>query len=193
MENNPVRKRRRPAVACSECRRRKVKCDKLSPCTPCTQSTLICEYTLVSFIDQQPRQNTAQALQIPSEAGNGEDGNQFGSLSYYSGEPNPSWYPSPTFTNLENTHPSAYMISQGIGPRTMQNAIPSFSGYGSEHSPILTRGSLTAISNTGLLTPTTRNEHSFSRTKSLGPIQWINIFEQVNKSIQVPFSCSTAV
>lgn len=48
---------------------------------------LICEYTLVSFIDQQPRQNTAQTLQICSEAGNGEDGNQFGSLNYYPGEP----------------------------------------------------------------------------------------------------------
>jgi hypothetical protein len=41
---NLVRKRRRPAVACTECRRRKVKCDRSLPCTSCVLSTLACSY-----------------------------------------------------------------------------------------------------------------------------------------------------
>lgn len=39
------RKRRRPALACFECRRRKVKCDRNHPCSPCIQSKFTsCEY-----------------------------------------------------------------------------------------------------------------------------------------------------
>jgi hypothetical protein len=34
----PPRKRRRPALSCVECRRRKIKCDRNNPCTQCTQS-----------------------------------------------------------------------------------------------------------------------------------------------------------
>lgn len=42
--DNTVRKRRRPAVACTECRRRKVKCDRTLPCTSCFLGTLTCTY-----------------------------------------------------------------------------------------------------------------------------------------------------
>jgi hypothetical protein len=42
--DNPVRKRRRPAVACTECRRRKVKCDRSLPCASCVLGTLSCAY-----------------------------------------------------------------------------------------------------------------------------------------------------
>jgi len=34
----PPRKRRRPALSCVECRRRKIKCDRNDPCTQCTMS-----------------------------------------------------------------------------------------------------------------------------------------------------------
>lgn len=41
----PRRKRRRPALSCNECRRRKVKCDQKVPCTPCARSkTAVCIY-----------------------------------------------------------------------------------------------------------------------------------------------------
>lgn len=33
----PPRKRRRPALACTECRRRKIRCDRQNPCTQCVQ------------------------------------------------------------------------------------------------------------------------------------------------------------
>ena len=34
----PPRKRRRPALSCAECRRRKIKCDRNVPCSQCTLS-----------------------------------------------------------------------------------------------------------------------------------------------------------
>jgi len=33
-----TKKRRRPALSCEQCRRRKVRCDRLSPCTTCVQA-----------------------------------------------------------------------------------------------------------------------------------------------------------
>jgi hypothetical protein len=35
-----ARKRRRPALACEQCRRRKIKCDRTTPCGPCQRSGL---------------------------------------------------------------------------------------------------------------------------------------------------------
>jgi hypothetical protein len=41
----PPRKRRRPALSCIECRRRKVKCDRTMPCNHCRQSkSAVCAY-----------------------------------------------------------------------------------------------------------------------------------------------------
>ena len=40
-----IRKRRRPALSCVECRRRKIKCDRNSPCNHCKQSKkAVCIY-----------------------------------------------------------------------------------------------------------------------------------------------------
>ncbi|KAL1861432.1 hypothetical protein VTK73DRAFT_7114 [Phialemonium thermophilum] len=39
MDPGPAHKRRRPAVACTECRRRKIKCDRGRPCGPCSKPT----------------------------------------------------------------------------------------------------------------------------------------------------------
>jgi hypothetical protein len=42
----PVKKRRRPALACEECRRRKVRCDRTIPCSNCVRSkTVSCTYS----------------------------------------------------------------------------------------------------------------------------------------------------
>lgn len=42
----PSRKRRRPALSCERCRRRKVKCDREEPCGPCSKSdnAILCHY-----------------------------------------------------------------------------------------------------------------------------------------------------
>ncbi|KAH6950837.1 hypothetical protein DER45DRAFT_530232 [Fusarium avenaceum] len=46
MDPGPAYRRRRPAVACTECRRRKIRCDRHSPCGPCSKSvpSLQCVY-----------------------------------------------------------------------------------------------------------------------------------------------------
>lgn len=43
--SNYGRKRRRPALACDECRRRKIRCDRVSPCGPCIKSDNVCNYS----------------------------------------------------------------------------------------------------------------------------------------------------
>ncbi|KAJ5675963.1 hypothetical protein N7462_008860 [Penicillium macrosclerotiorum] len=45
-QSPPPRKRRRPALSCEQCRRRKVRCDREMPCGPCTKAldSLSCSY-----------------------------------------------------------------------------------------------------------------------------------------------------
>ncbi|KAJ5909070.1 hypothetical protein N7495_001752 [Penicillium taxi] len=43
----PTRRRRRPLAACTECRRRKIRCDRATPCGPCSKSVLPCVYSHV--------------------------------------------------------------------------------------------------------------------------------------------------
>lgn len=40
------KKRRRPALSCEQCRKRKVRCDRKEPCSPCTKSKMasVCSY-----------------------------------------------------------------------------------------------------------------------------------------------------
>ena len=45
METEGVRRRRRPALSCRECRRRKVRCDHSKPCAPCVRLGAKCVYT----------------------------------------------------------------------------------------------------------------------------------------------------
>ena len=42
--SRPIRKRRRPAFSCEECRRRKIKCDRTFPCKHCRYLNAICNY-----------------------------------------------------------------------------------------------------------------------------------------------------
>lgn len=42
--DRPVRRRRRPAVVCTECRRRKIACDRKLPCGQCTLHGADCVY-----------------------------------------------------------------------------------------------------------------------------------------------------
>lgn len=43
-QQGQARKRRRQAVVCTECRRRKIACDRNSPCAQCIQSSSVCTY-----------------------------------------------------------------------------------------------------------------------------------------------------
>ncbi|KAJ5287817.1 hypothetical protein N7478_003503 [Penicillium angulare] len=81
MQSNP-RKRRRPALSCEQCRRRKVRCDREMPCGPCSNAhpSLECSYVyegkavvearLESF---EPNENGfSSSLQNSQNASNGQ-------------------------------------------------------------------------------------------------------------------------
>lgn len=53
MERQPVR-RRRPALSCIECRRRKIRCDRHEPCRHCVTTQSQCSYK--TFIDEHGTQ-----------------------------------------------------------------------------------------------------------------------------------------
>jgi hypothetical protein len=53
MERQP-RRRRRPALSCLECQRRKIKCDRSEPCARCVSVKAQCTYKL--YRDEPPKQ-----------------------------------------------------------------------------------------------------------------------------------------
>ncbi|KAJ5225510.1 hypothetical protein N7468_006735 [Penicillium chermesinum] len=78
--SNP-RKRRRPALSCEQCRRRKVRCDREMPCGPCTKSQppLDCEYVnegkaaLDARLDSRSAEQESSCIGV-SQAGSTSDG-----------------------------------------------------------------------------------------------------------------------
>ncbi|KAI2468611.1 hypothetical protein F4781DRAFT_422513 [Annulohypoxylon bovei var. microspora] len=48
MQQQQLRRRRRPALSCLECRRRKIKCNRNEPCAHCIASKLQCNYKVYS-------------------------------------------------------------------------------------------------------------------------------------------------
>lgn len=55
------RKRRRPAVVCNECRRRKIACDRKAPCGQCVQYNSACTYYTPEF-SPRPRTQSNTAI-----------------------------------------------------------------------------------------------------------------------------------
>ncbi|TWU79040.1 hypothetical protein ED733_008510 [Metarhizium rileyi] len=67
----PVRmtekKRRRPPLACEQCRRRKIKCDRNMPCGHCTKARILnCTYAPIHIPDSKTRRNLPARLQSTS-------------------------------------------------------------------------------------------------------------------------------
>lgn len=56
----PQQRRRRPALSCSECRRRKIRCDHTNPCGHCVRHKTQCTYKLYFGTDPHPHPRTAQ-------------------------------------------------------------------------------------------------------------------------------------
>ncbi|KAJ3737012.1 hypothetical protein DFJ43DRAFT_393364 [Lentinula guzmanii] len=53
----PKKKRRRQALSCTECKRRKIKCDRNQPCAPCTRrgEQAKCQWHVVEHVRLMPR------------------------------------------------------------------------------------------------------------------------------------------
>ncbi|KAJ7718358.1 hypothetical protein DFH07DRAFT_333863 [Mycena maculata] len=139
-------KRRRAFVACSNCRKRKIKCVTASdadddPCTRCSQKGLTCEYAAVSENDsasESSRPNTPSAW-YPSQANPPQNAYasipQFlgtapalprgmnhpqaaGTQFYLSGEIPSSSYPYRPYSAAGHTHQPAQPRPQGSFPYT---------------------------------------------------------------------------
>ncbi|PYI08787.1 hypothetical protein BO78DRAFT_427886 [Aspergillus sclerotiicarbonarius CBS 121057] len=71
-DSSATPKRRRPALACEECRQRKIRCDRESPCAHCTRFKRVCKYS-TSTRKETPRHDRTIDLstsrsQSPPEA-----------------------------------------------------------------------------------------------------------------------------
>lgn len=66
---NPTpKKRRRPALACVECRRRKVKCDRNLPCRRCVQNSADCTYVENNQAPKNSRVSRRRLVENADEA-----------------------------------------------------------------------------------------------------------------------------
>jgi hypothetical protein len=95
----PPRKRRRPALSCEQCRKRKIKCDRLYPCDHCIQSKTICNYSSDNAV--------AHALEVASTT---ETGITFPSRP----KKNPSSITSSSHQSSDTTSPKAITLSEGL-------------------------------------------------------------------------------
>lgn len=67
--DGPVRKRRRPALSCIECRRRKIKCDRNLPCNHCKQTkNSECVYKDLHAVNTNRRLSGSKNSTIPKDA-----------------------------------------------------------------------------------------------------------------------------
>ena len=68
-----VRRRRRPALSCFECRRRKIKCDRGDPCGHCVLAKVTCSYRAFhnepNEASQQPRSPPSPSISSHSAPG----------------------------------------------------------------------------------------------------------------------------
>jgi hypothetical protein len=166
---SPVSKRRRPAVACTECRRRKVKCDRNLPCRPCRISNLVCTYCPPSSVALQHDQNTYQpTLNYPFAPGFNTATDQFRDMntSYMSGGQMSNYSLSGSFAHLGAFQVKEVEVSN-IVPHTLHSPVGNgtdlLSSFTSPRSETSNSGSLSVCSGS------TRS--SFSRISSFGPSQ----------------------
>lgn len=83
-----ARKRRRPALSCEQCRRRKVRCDREMPCGPCTKShdPLDCEYVnegkvaIDARLERPNEQESAQNSSVSQAGSTSTDGARIAQL-----------------------------------------------------------------------------------------------------------------
>lgn len=61
MEQLP-RRRRRPALACLDCRRRKIKCDRNDPCAHCVSTKTQCTYMVLRNENEASNQQRGSSL-----------------------------------------------------------------------------------------------------------------------------------
>lgn len=107
MERQPLR-RRRPALSCLECRRRKVKCDRKDPCGQCTSTKTKCNHSSEAQVQATAEVTFGQNDTPPTTLGNIQNKHQ---------NPDPVMHPdSPNPSDLHNSFQRIQMVDDSSAP-----------------------------------------------------------------------------
>lgn len=187
--SKPPRKRRRPALACSECRRRKIKCDRNNPCTQCVQSK--CSSCIYTSETSLPNRTLVNSRTQPANR-LGEARQPTDPLDEHFLTPNssPRTGCSDLSANLYLEQSSRSEVSSGndtITEKLLQRIHDleqklSDSQKPSRKSKITTEGDVQA----SLSTPSIhRMREAVSKTRIFGRTHWMGHFEQVRKHLRL--------
>ncbi|KND87121.1 Multidrug resistance regulator 1 [Tolypocladium ophioglossoides CBS 100239] len=198
-QGGPSRKRRRQAVVCTECRRRKIACDRNAPCTQCIQSNSACTYynscsTSSDFSSDQdngikPRHITSSSAaaqtiyafgprpQLPTSAGYDH---AFSSAAYVTTIP-----PTPPIS--VDTGASSWFDTASLGalPLPLSMSIDTASipfSVGQPEFDGVTGMGYSVPSDTAQPTGSPSQEPSrvvFQKSRLYGPSHWMTVFRKV--------------
>jgi hypothetical protein len=84
-QHHEQRRRRRPALSCIECRRRKIKCDRKGPCAQCLAAKIQCAYKYYGDVNKGSTQEHGrlQAPNTPSVTISSEHGRPLDTASLF--------------------------------------------------------------------------------------------------------------
>ncbi|TPX07968.1 uncharacterized protein E0L32_010299 [Thyridium curvatum] len=181
------KKRRRPALACEQCRRRKVKCDRVQPCTNCVkaQRGSECSFKPDSRVPRPPK-----ASERNTELHAGSSSPPRDSLGACEAPPAPAFpgpgthtssssaYPTP-FTGIRSFQPSEAAnspASQRSGPSTVEALTEKVRLLEQQLSRALRQKQDDALNeqwSNGSF-PIFLNKGSLSKTRYFGQSHWMN-------------------
>lgn len=162
----PPRKRRRPALACTACRRRKVGCDHNNPCGQCMQSKSSCVYGQGSIRPPSVQNQRMTAVENAL-------GREFAPVRTCSGE-----RPSNQASFL-GPRPDAIVTRQASGSvlstTCSRSAAPQQTSFTSDHTP---------TAPPEIIAPENSPDPPYisgtlNRTRLFGRSHWMNIPDQV--------------
>jgi hypothetical protein len=185
--NNPIRKRRRPAVACTECRRRKVKCDRSLPCASCVLGTLACAYDSpdVPLQDLRPLANSAIDANsswnlLPSVTTPDENLQRLYGHDIQSSD-----------TPILGLHDTYYHIPNSSSTIRHRVDINDSSQEGSHPIPRPLEAAITSSPSPNIQDVPTSTKSSLSRGTHLTPNHWKSVFKEVGQGRYYYFASPT--
>ncbi|KAF4626453.1 hypothetical protein G7Y89_g11709 [Cudoniella acicularis] len=172
------RKRRRPALSCAECRRRKIKCDRNLPCGPCRVSkSATCTYSPEVLSSFKGHVSTAPSTSI--SGGNTAQALNETSFTNFSSPLNSSNID----LTLEHTPPSPGRSSSGSHHSESGHVVQALIDRVGRLEQLLTSASITDSthnSNVGKI-PTKDARGNMSKTRFFGHSHWMHAFAQARK------------
>lgn len=183
------RKRRRPALSCEQCRRRKVRCDRNMPCGPCKKvyGSIECSYVhegkaalkarhdaaKTSVNGSPPSPETQQGV-LDAQIGGGGDRAQMAQMEC-------------TIRALQERVQCLEQSGQGNSSQSQSSEIKSSSGTTGSNSRLLNRDEQitgnrhdgTRQQQTLIPPPVPRLKGSGEKTRLFGTTHWAIVFQQV--------------